>query len=270
MNRKGRRAAASKRAKIQPTAVSNTGETIFVRTLDGRPFHEATAIFPIFMKIGDDDAVTVGTGFYITRFGHFLTARHVLDEIDQSERREGFMVHLLDDDQNAIFRTVTMFSYSKEADVALGTLDHPPGYVFNKVPKLTTNCPMIGHPIVTVGYDKDTMVSPESIHVGPKYISGKFEEYLPTGRDRVMLPFPCYRSSMMMPGGASGGPVFDVHGHVFGINCANFEGTDISHLARIADVLDLTAHGMKFGPNEDPVDRTLRQLIDSRHVILRN
>jgi trypsin-like peptidase len=208
----------------------------------------------------------VGTGFYVTRFGHFLTARHVLTEIYEKQK-PSFMFHMLDDEKSALIRSITMFSSHPAADVALGALEHPPGYVFNSVPTLTTECPRIGEPIVTIAYDKGTHQSKGEISIEPKYMSGNFQHAHPDRRDTVMLPFPCYRSSIVIPGGASGGPVFDSQRRVFGINCTGYQNNEISYLARVEEVLPLIAHGMILGPDEPPTDRTLLQLAQSGHVI---
>jgi trypsin-like peptidase len=152
--------------------------------------------------------------------------------------------------------------------VALGVLEHPSGYVLNSVPTLTTECPQIGEPIVAVAYDKGTHQNDNNtLTIWPKCMSGEFEYAHPDGRDTVMLPFPCYRSSINIPGGASGGPVFDVRGRVFGINCTGYEGTAVSYLARVGEILALVAYEMTLEFNGAPTDRTLLQLAQSGHVV---
>ena len=44
-------------------------------------------------------------------------------------------------------------------------------------------------------------------------------------RDRVMLPFPCYRVGNRFDAGMSGGPVFDEYGSLCGLVCDSFEGS---------------------------------------------
>jgi hypothetical protein len=46
------------------------------------------------------------------------------------------------------------------------------------------------------------------IDIRPTFYDGDITEYFPAGRDRVLLPAPCYRPSMIIHGGASGGPSF--------------------------------------------------------------
>jgi hypothetical protein len=178
------------------------------------------------------------------------------------------MFDVLDDNENSLLRYIDTFSPHQTSDIALGALQHPTEYVFNSVPRLTTECPAIGEQIVTIAYDKDTCHTPGEYLIGPKYLSGAFEEVHPERRDRSMLAFPCYRTSIIIPGGASGGPVFDGRGRVFGINCTGFDETDVSYLARVEEALPLTAAGMKFGPDDPPTDRSLLSLVRSGHVVL--
>jgi Trypsin-like peptidase domain len=250
---------------LQETVISDRGKAYTTRTLDGRLFFDAAAIFPIWIEEVDAPPTLIGTGFFVTRFGHFLTAKHVLMEIHE-RKRPGFMFHMLDDNQNALFRYIDTFSPHQTSDVALGALKHPPGYVLNSVPRLTLECPTIGEQIVTVAYDKDTRQTPGEYLIGPKYMSGEFEEVHPDRRDS-MLSFPCYRTSISIPGGASGGPVFDSCGRIFGINCTGYDGTDLSYLTRVNEALPLTAAGMMFGPDDPPTDRSLLQLAETGHVV---
>lgn len=273
MNRKERRADRAKRgkleaAKLRAMNISDKGIPYTIRTLDGQPFWDAAAIFPIFTSAEGGKSQLVGTAFYITRFGHFLTAKHVLMEL-HTKQKNGFMIHMLDDDTSAIVRKITQFSPHLSADIALGALDHPPGYILNPVPRLTTECPKVGEKIITVAFERRTgTYTPKGeLLIAPTYFSGEFEEVHPQGRDAVMLPFPCYRSRISIPAGASGGPVFDSKGRVFGVNCTGYDGTDVSYLARVEEALTLTAAEMKFGPNHVPTDSTLLELAQTRHVV---
>jgi hypothetical protein len=83
---------------------------------------------------------------------------------------------------------------------------------------------------------------------------GEVLEVFPDGRDRVMMPFPCFRSDIPIYGANSGGPVFDKAGRVCGINCTSYEGQDISFHMPMKGVLELWARDIEFIP-EDPAPR---------------
>jgi hypothetical protein len=139
----------------QPNVTSDRGKPYTAHTLDGRLFFDAAAMFPIWIEEIDARPRLIGTGFFVTRFGHFLTAKHVLMEIHERQR-PGFMFHMLDDNQNALLRYIDTPSPHQASDVALGTLKHPAGHVFNSVPRLTTECPVVGEQVLTVAHDKGT------------------------------------------------------------------------------------------------------------------
>lgn len=48
----------------------------------------------------------------------------------------------------------------------------------------------------------------------------------------------CYTTNMPMKGRSSGGPAFDKHGFVFGINSASFAGIDHSTVSSVVPILD--------------------------------
>jgi hypothetical protein len=204
MNRKQRRAA-------DKIARQTANEPPNVQTRDGKVFDPTTAIFPIFSERSPGEHVAEGTGFYVTRFGHFLTAYHVIKEFVERDIPL-FMFHMLDDGEGAIQRRVCSFCHHLATDVALGALEQPSGYVFNSVPRLTTDCPQIGEPIITMAYDKRTCLINGTYNIKIQSWRGVLQEVHPKGRDSAMLPFPCYRSNMKIRGGASGGPVSTAKG----------------------------------------------------------
>ena len=172
---------------LKATAISDRGGPYTARTLDGHLFFDAAAIFPIWIEEIDSPPKLIGTGFFVTRFGHFLTAKHVLMEIYERQR-PGFMFHMLDDNQSALLRYIDTFSPHQTSDVALAALKHPANYVFNSVPQLTTECPTIGLlgrcPIIVRTYGRrgnDLSLS----HVAVIHIRKRSVE--PTLRDAVTV-----------------------------------------------------------------------------------
>jgi hypothetical protein len=108
--------------------------------------------------------------------------------------------------------------------------------------------PVVGTAAATFAYP-DTVFSVKNgqphLALNPHYYAGQIEEDYPLRRDQRM-PFPCFRTSIHLHGGASGGPVFDpATGVVFGVNSSSFAGfTDVSFVAKIGPVLDLPVPGM--------------------------
>ena len=94
------------------------------------------------------------------------------------------------------------------------------------------------------------------VHLRPAFYDGEVQEYLPNGRDRVMLPGRCYRTNIFIHAGASGGPVFDPNGYVFGVNSTGFDGTDLSYVSRINEIFQLVIDDVAIGdapPRSVPV-----------------
>jgi S1-C subfamily serine protease len=66
---------------------------------------------------------------------------------------------------------------------------------------------------------------------------------------------------MHIHGGASGGPVFDASGAVFGVNTASMDPyTDTSYVSKVRDALDLGIPGCKLGVEGSEQIFSLRQL----------
>ena len=66
------------------------------------------------------------------------------------------------------------------------------------------------------------------------------EQAHPKGRDRGMMRHPCYRVSVDIFGGASGAPIADQKGRVFGVNCTGVKGqSKLGYVTRINELLDL-------------------------------
>jgi hypothetical protein len=93
------------------------------------------------------------------------------------------------------------------------------------------------------------------VNFSAAYYEDRIEEYLPAGRDRVMLPGPCWRTSMTIHGGASGGPVFDERGRVFAINSTGF-----GYVSSIVPVFEV-AFKAQLEPDKDLVLTSVGQLI---------
>lgn len=193
------------------------------------------AVVPICRSEPGGSMQYLGTGFFITNIGVFATAKHVLmDVIDQNGKTVAGVsaLHFLPGDIY-YHRQIIRFYAHDNADVALGVLA-PMSHkqtgqpLLNELVTLTRRRPPVGERVLTFAYPRTTIARDgdgNSVDAHTTEHVGHIVEHLPNGRDRVMLPGPCYRTDMEILHGASGGPVFDADGHVFGINSTGFNGT---------------------------------------------
>jgi hypothetical protein len=209
-----------------------------------------TAIFPIIKQLEDETIVLIGTGFFICTNGIFATAKHVLSDVLSPGGIQTHPIgifHFFPPNQ-FVLRPILRFSFNTLADVAVGVAALPRHIetnepLVNPVMTLTLEQPSADERIVTYAYPNTTIErhgASQMINFRPDFYSGKLAEVYLEGRDRCLLPGPCYRTSMHIHGGASGGPVVDPQGRVFGINSTGFGGTDISYVSRINEILPLS------------------------------
>jgi len=222
--------------------------SVGLRTLDGRIGNPGHAIFPIY-KVVNKLVHLIGTGFFISDNGLFGSAKHVLMDPFDEDGRAKYGIGLFQFIENNIYipRPILRFSAHPIADVAVGVaapmqnnkinqpLKNPYVFLdFKEVP--------VGSRAVTYAYPRFSSTrenDSQEIQFNPTYYDGYIKEYLPNGRDKVFLPGPCYQTSIHMHGGASGGPVFGPDGLAFGINSTGIDGTDISYVSRMSDILHL-------------------------------
>jgi hypothetical protein len=107
------------------------------------------------------------------------------------------------------------------------------------VAHLTTRTPAIGERVALYGLPAlaRTGASKDGnahIPLSARYTSGEVLEVHHDGRDKVMLPGPCFAVSCAAFGGMSGGPVFDDRGYLVGVVSTSYDGDApiafVSHL----------------------------------------
>src|SRR5437867_7786439 len=98
-------------------AVDGTGATV----------EPHTAIFPILKEVGPGQTRLVGTGFFITMLGHFVTAKHVIqDVIHQTTGAQTGYLHALHfvESSQVLVRHITRVCFHNDSDVAIGKMDY--------------------------------------------------------------------------------------------------------------------------------------------------
>jgi len=138
---------------------------------------------------------------------------------------------------------------------------------------LATTRPTVNDIVFTYAYPNTTILTEEDGHQSanfyPRYYEGKVVEYFEKGRDRVFLPSPCFQTSIISHGGASGGPVFNKDGLVCGINSTGFSGDDISFFSRIEDLFPITISNVQIGSESAIQKVTIKELIRLGYILTR-
>src|SRR5438874_665126 len=86
-----------------------------------------TAIFPIMKETSASEHRFVGTGFFVTNIGHFVTAKHVIfDALDRSTGMQTHCLHAIHFVRGgeALVRHITEVCYSNVSDVAVGKMGY--------------------------------------------------------------------------------------------------------------------------------------------------
>lgn len=244
----------------------------YAKTKAGQFIDPHTCIFPILKEMPDGSARLVGTGFFITMLGHFVTAKHVIFDVydidNNVQKAPLHAVHFVKG-SSVLVRDITEISYHNVSDIAVGKMDYhvinaTGRPLTNHVPTFTTEIPPLGSSVVTYAYpesDADFRRG-ELSAFRPSFYSGKMLSHSDEARDRVMVSWPHIETSINVLGGASGGPVFDENGRIFGINCVGGI-KDLSYMARVRELLEL--YVPRFPPPTGP--RMVKELAGLNHIL---
>ena len=211
------------------------------------------AIFPLvcFDQV-QKKYVCVGTAFFIHAAGWFITAKHVICNNDKLEYEKIIGIQSYFSGLR-VMREVTNLSIHPKADIVLGKLGVPrnihgevveyedaPSFILS-FKKLEVN-----DRIITFGYprtNRSDVGDQVTFHFTGKWSDGFVSEFCRDGG--LLVRNICYRTSMFIDTGVSGGPVFKDN-LVVGINSSGFdleEGAEpISYITPIEYIRQLQAH----------------------------
>jgi hypothetical protein len=218
----------------------------------GHRVEPSDTVLPLVQRTDDDQLQVIGTAFFVGP-GLVATARHVVDEAPADRLA---CMHLLHGTGSFYFRRLEAIVRHEKSDLALCRLqpimpNRDGGLLPNHVMRLGGPAPAIGSAVATFAYPDTVFTTKDGqphLALNPHYYDGHLEQDYPVERDQRM-PFPCFRTSIHLHGGASGGPVFSpATGLVFGVNSSSFSGfTDLSFVTKIGPVLDIPVPGMLLG-----------------------
>lgn len=253
-----------------------------VRSQSGAIIDPSSAIFPILRQSNPPfgDVRVVGTGFYIAHQGLFATARHVLEECLDEAGQPAIplsVVHRFPDQQKVVLRPIIRCFLRNSADIAVGMAapmrhNQTGDNLWSDCVVLSSKSVQRDENLITYAYPNATVnrtaIDWHKAHFYPMFYEGTVVECFPAGRDRVMMPGPCFLTSLHLHGGASGGPVFEAQsGRVCGINSTSFDGaTNVSYVSMIHGLFDLDIDGVVLDELKGATQVRLSHLIELGHV----
>jgi hypothetical protein len=233
----------------------------------GNQIDPSNAVFPI-CKLINDELIFLGTGFFISSAGIFVTAKHVLE----NEKENIYAVTFLPGDQ-FFMRSITQFTYHNLADVGVGTLNEARDengdlLRMNQVP-LAEYVPGEGELLSCLGYphseiknnpeDKSTIAS-----FNLNTVHGEITEVHINGFG--IVKGHVFVADFTNKGGSSGGPVFTPYAKgAVGIASSGNDQGYYFVISAINQIRDLALNNIKLF-NEEPRSVTIQELINYKLI----
>lgn len=225
------------------------------RTGDGKVIEPGAGAIPILKQLEPGRLLVIGTGFYITRYGLFVTAAHVIEGLADPARTQlnpSFVMHL-GAPGSVHLRRIVSASFLNNADVAVGQADnylsqYPSSPLMNLRGSLTSAGPPLSSILVTYAYPENEILDFTNEHNVPVIAGNYFDGVLlkhVTSSSHPFIPYEHFETSIPIRSGASGGPVFNSRGQIIGVNCRgwDFSGAehDGNHLSYVIPVSALSS-----------------------------
>lgn len=224
-------------------------------------------MFPVFAGT-EEHLIAIGTGFFVGESGFFLTASHVARDFPPARYQLRAAQFIGEEPKRFLLRTVRHIVVHLRTDVAMGVLDSEldspePEPILNNRVALTSQLPEPGESIYCYSFPQ-TMVSRQGDTVLaiplPRWTKGTALQAYPTGRDLVMQPGACVEADLDVPGGGSGGPVFNSKGQAFGVVSTGISGSSVTYIAPFTEFLDFPFAIARPTDGGAPFEITLRSI----------
>ena len=236
---------------------------------DGQDSSPDLAVFPIVSQDPHGTFIAIGTGFFIGPSGLFVTAAHVVREMLGADNKATgpFGLFQFLPERGYVVRPIAVTRLHATSDLAVGlarpmtrSTDGTP--LLNRRLRLAERAPAVGESCCTFAFPR-TEVSPgkpQVIRFRPGFFEGHVRAHHPVQRDSVMMPWPCFETSMVLHGASSGGPVFNEAGHVFAVNTSSYGADPTSFVSCIQGILDMSLDNVSIAGETAPRQVGLREL----------
>ncbi len=249
-------------------------ERDFFMNDEGNPIPIISCIFPIFKVYEMNQINFIGTGFFISPCGIFVTAAHVLkDLLEEDGTIQARLVasYLEHHKNNFTFREIDRVFIHKIADIGIGFMKKTEidgkNLIINSYLPISLYWPRHNEIIECISFPESHVFSSitDTPHpyFKPKSISttnldstvilpnlfkslGHITRLHKNGRDKVLLPGPCYEAHLQVYGGSSGGPIFDGNGLIIGVVSTGFDDIPCCHFTPISEILDIEINSEKI------------------------
>lgn len=221
---------------------------------DGTSISPHEGIVPILKEIAPGHLKVVGTGFYVTRYGMFVSAGHVLTDLKDDGGTSivpAYVCHSVGDQVHMRrIQSICVFHEEDKIDVGIGQADHyekeyPNDPLMNLRAPLSFAVPQPDEKLVTFAYPENgtldfTGPEPRIVSIRADYYDGRFLEYVERS-DNPFVRAPYFQTTIRVLSGASGGPVFNSRGRVIGVNCRSWDfGDPADNLSTIVPIAHIS------------------------------
>jgi hypothetical protein len=211
-----------------------------------------------------------GTGFFIAHTGVFLSAAHVF-EIDHKDGDTYWMLYIdaKGQEHDLDFSEITIRPEGRDialGRVAMGDVEHPVVSIMELLPEIDEVVASFAfsHTLIHEIEERNG-VEVQQVQYQNHWELGKVEEVEHNGFWQT--PGPAFRSTILVEGRASGGPVFNSNGFVVGINCRGMspeENIPYSTASSLQGLRDLeiqgsSIHKLRSNVKNKPIARVRRK-----------
>ena len=173
---------------------------------NGKSIDPRSGVVPILKELSKGRLSVIGTGFYISRYGLFLTAKHVLDELVLENKKEigvGYICHS-PDNKVVHLRRILSINLLEPADLAVGQsetyeIEYPDNPLMNMRCRLSTYQPSKGEELITYAYPVNKILDftdkDNAPVISSNFYNGVFLHALGSS-ERPYIQYPHYETSI--------------------------------------------------------------------------